>query len=159
VVGQPDFVSNAAPDTPSAQNLSSPVDVASDGKRLFVVDEGNLRVLVYNPFPTSNQPAASVVLGQADFVSNVQNAPSGTESDQGFSACRSLRGSSTWPISAMGASWCSRTCSSDRRRLTSFQPARWSACQNISLAKVAWRVDRPGLGCSVIKSEETSAPP
>jgi uncharacterized protein (TIGR03437 family) len=38
----------------------------SDGKRLFVADGGNDRVLVYNSIPTSNGAKADIYLGQPD---------------------------------------------------------------------------------------------
>ena len=68
VVGQPDFNTGDLPNPPTAQSLNRPFDVVSDGARLFVSDTFNNRVLVYSPFPTSNNPAASFVLGQADFT-------------------------------------------------------------------------------------------
>lgn len=68
VVGQADFTSNDQP-PPVAQSLRDPFGVTSDGASLFVADSGNNRVLVYTPFPTANHPAASIVLGQADFTS------------------------------------------------------------------------------------------
>lgn len=42
----------------------------SDGKRLFIADGGNDRVLVYNNLPTANGQAADVVLGQLNGVLN-----------------------------------------------------------------------------------------
>ncbi len=79
VLGQPDFTSNAVnndpttPGTPSARTLSNPTGVWSDGVRLVVVDSDNNRVLVWNSFPTGNQTAADVVLGQQDFTGSSAN--------------------------------------------------------------------------------------
>jgi len=70
VVGQPDFTSFDSPNPPTAQSLDQPGDVASDGTRLFVEDSRNNRILVYNTFPTSNNPAADIVLGQPDLTHN-----------------------------------------------------------------------------------------
>jgi hypothetical protein len=72
VVGQPDFTSfdNSTLD---AQSLNEPGDVTSDGTSLFVADSRNNRILVYTPFPTSNNPTATHVLGQADFTHNDSN--------------------------------------------------------------------------------------
>jgi hypothetical protein len=70
VVGQPDFTSLNNPNPPTAQSLNEPGDVASDGTRLFVEDSNNNRILVYNTFPTSNNPAADIVLGQPDLTHN-----------------------------------------------------------------------------------------
>jgi hypothetical protein len=73
VVGQPDFTSfDTSPLGP--QSLNRPGDVTSDGTSLFVADSGNNRILVYTPFPTSNNPTATHVLGQADFTHNLSNA-------------------------------------------------------------------------------------
>jgi len=72
VVGQADFTSLDSP--LGAQSLNKPGDVTSDGTSLFVADSGNNRVLVYTPFPTSNNPTATHVLGQADFTHNLANA-------------------------------------------------------------------------------------
>jgi len=74
VVGQPDFNSFDDSSPPTAQSLSQPGDVASDGNRLFVEDSRNNRILVYSPFPTANNPTAMVVLGQQDFTHNDANA-------------------------------------------------------------------------------------
>jgi len=73
VVGQPDFTTGDAPNPPTAQSLNRPFGVTSDGTRLFVADTFNNRILVYSPFPTSNNPAPSFVIGQADFVHGEAN--------------------------------------------------------------------------------------
>ncbi len=49
--------------------LNNPVSVATDGKRMFVSDWGNNRVLVWNDIPVSNQTPADLVIGQPDFDS------------------------------------------------------------------------------------------
>jgi hypothetical protein len=74
VVGQADFNTGDLPNPPTAQSLNRPFDVVSDGARLFVADTFNNRVLVYSPFPTSNNPTASFVLGQGDFTHGDSNA-------------------------------------------------------------------------------------
>jgi NHL repeat-containing protein len=74
VVGQADFNTGDIPSPPTAQSLNRPFAVTSDGTRLFVADTFNNRVLVYSPFPTTNNPAASFVLGQSDFVHGDANA-------------------------------------------------------------------------------------
>jgi hypothetical protein len=68
VVGQPDFTTNT-PGTGS-QKMDNPISVASDGASLFVADSDNHRVLIFSPFPTASNPAATSVLGQSNF-SNV----------------------------------------------------------------------------------------
>lgn len=82
VVGQADFTSGSIPEPPTAQSFNNPGDVASDGTSLFVEDSSNNRILVYSPFPTSNNPAASIVLGQADFTHNARNAGNASPSAQ-----------------------------------------------------------------------------
>ncbi len=81
VVGQP-LLTTAVPNwsnvlcgaadnsAPCAATLNYPRFALSDGKRLFVADGGNDRVLIYNTIPTQNGASADEVLGQVDFVSN-----------------------------------------------------------------------------------------
>ena len=85
VVGQPDMTSsddnNAAklctsngmdtmnnPTYPArcAATVSFPRFALSDGKRLFIADGGNNRVLVYNNIPSQNGQRADIILGQPD---------------------------------------------------------------------------------------------
>jgi hypothetical protein len=80
VLGQRNFTSNTAncpastvvvPDCTAASQVTfdsmySPVDVWSDGFRLLVSDNGNNRVLFWNPFPTQVQTPAAFVIGQAN---------------------------------------------------------------------------------------------
>jgi hypothetical protein len=82
VLGQPDFTSavanNSASLCPSngqrdgqntfprlcAATIEFPRFVLSDGRRLFVADGGNDRILVYNNLPTANGQKADTILGQ-----------------------------------------------------------------------------------------------
>ena len=107
VIGQPDMTSAApnnvtklcasngtdADGNPTYPRLCSttmdfPRFALSDGRRLFIADGGNDRVLVYNSVPTANAQAADVVLGQPTMELNLG-------SDQGYplrsSAADSLR--------------------------------------------------------------------
>jgi sugar lactone lactonase YvrE len=70
VLGQPDFVTGSSALTQSG--LSDPKGVFMDGLgRLFVSDEGNNRVKVYNNAASINFLAdADYVLGQPDFISS-----------------------------------------------------------------------------------------
>ncbi len=74
VLGQPDFVSNIANNGGiSATSLSSPFALAFDSSgNLWVADSGNARTLKFTA-PFSTHEAASLVLGQPDFVSNIAN--------------------------------------------------------------------------------------
>jgi uncharacterized protein (TIGR03437 family) len=56
--------------TRCAATLSFPRFVISDGKRLFVADGGNDRVMVYNTIPTTNGARADIILGQPDEFSD-----------------------------------------------------------------------------------------
>ncbi len=82
VVGQPDFTSHDNTDPPTAQSFSSPYGVTSDGTSLYVADTQNNRVLVFSPFPTSNNPTASIVVGQSDFTDRDINAGNASPSAQ-----------------------------------------------------------------------------
>ncbi len=82
VVGQPDFTSHDNTDPPTAQSFGSPYGVTSDGTSLYVADTQNNRVLVFSPFPTSNNPTASIVLGQSDFTDREINAGNASPSAQ-----------------------------------------------------------------------------
>ena len=92
VLGQADFVSNAANDvdqdgvsdlTPSASTFNFGLSgaVFSKDGQLFVADHGNNRVLIWDTFPTTNFAPADVVLGQDAFdeaLANTGGAPSAT---------------------------------------------------------------------------------
>lgn len=68
VIGQADFTGNDP--GVSATRLSFPAAVALTATRLFVADQNNNRVLIWNSVPTNSNTAADVVLGQTDFTSN-----------------------------------------------------------------------------------------
>jgi sugar lactone lactonase YvrE len=71
VLGQPDFVSSGFPVT--ATGMNEPEDVAEDSAgNLYVSDYSNCRVLQFKP-PFTNGMAASLVIGQPDFVTNTCN--------------------------------------------------------------------------------------
>jgi len=68
VLGQPDFIHNAPATTATGMNGPNGVALDKSGN-LWVADSGNNRVLEFMP-PFTNGEAASLVLGQPDFVSN-----------------------------------------------------------------------------------------
>ncbi|WP_156385407.1 hypothetical protein [Ramlibacter sp. Leaf400] len=75
VVGQIDFGSSAPnrDGSPSALTLSAPKSVdVSEGGQMAVADSDNHRILVWDAVPSSNVPA-NHVLGQRDFIRNVEN--------------------------------------------------------------------------------------
>jgi len=57
--------------TRCAATISSPRFALSDGRRLFVADGGNDRVLVFNNIPVANGASADVALGQPDEFRNI----------------------------------------------------------------------------------------
>lgn len=67
-LGQTDFISGTSY-TRSASSLTTPLDVWSDGTKLMVFNQN--RVTVWNTFPTSNNQAGDIVIGQSDFTANV----------------------------------------------------------------------------------------
>jgi sugar lactone lactonase YvrE len=73
VIGQAGFTTNVAATT--ATGLKNPWGLAVDdvNQKLYVVDWGNHRVLRYALPITQNQPAAELVLGQANFTSGSGN--------------------------------------------------------------------------------------
>jgi uncharacterized protein (DUF427 family) len=71
VVGQPDFTTITSGN--GASKLNRPTSVCSDGAKLFVADTRNHRVLIYSPFPTASNPAATGVLGQNGFTNVTAN--------------------------------------------------------------------------------------
>ena len=81
VLGQPDFTTDVinnngsnSTGSPSAKNMNMPYDgVFSNGTQLFVDDQKNQRILIWNTFPTSSFQAADVVLGQPNFSCGVAN--------------------------------------------------------------------------------------
>ncbi len=76
VVGQADFRTN--PPGTTNNRMRGPNGVFLDGRRLFVADTQNHRVLMYNSTPGSNNANADLVLGQADFNNRAEQAASAT---------------------------------------------------------------------------------
>jgi uncharacterized repeat protein (TIGR01451 family) len=78
VIGQADFTSGEINQTGQAADVAAntlhrPHAVYTDGTRLFIADEYNKRILIYNTIPTTNNASADVVIGQPDFTSNDEN--------------------------------------------------------------------------------------
>jgi hypothetical protein len=77
VLGQPNFTTRAP--TTTATGMNSPYNISSTGQQIFVTEDQNSRVTVWNQFPTANGAAADLVLGQPDFTSKNRGDPaSGT---------------------------------------------------------------------------------
>ncbi|MBI4871323.1 MAG: hypothetical protein HY814_07115 [Candidatus Riflebacteria bacterium] len=75
VVGQSNFTSSGS--GLNASTLHDPRGVAAQNNRLFVADSSNRRVLVWDPIPTTNGVAATWVLGQGSFTTNMMCYPFG----------------------------------------------------------------------------------
>ncbi len=113
VLGQQSFTSCASndtdndgtSDTPTAQTLSYPYGVWSDGTLLAVIDAGNERVLLWNTFPTSNFQAADLVLGQSDFTHNMANDDDQDGTSDATPSARTFKGASMG-INSDGTRFC-----------------------------------------------------
>ena len=79
VLGQPNFTTFVQQDITqqkaaiAANTMLNPVSVTTDGTRLFVVDLGYNRVLIWKSITTSNQVTADVEIGQPDMISGIAN--------------------------------------------------------------------------------------
>lgn len=75
VLGQPDAFSARAnnPLPPQPLQFGQVSHVTTDGTRLFVVDQGNHRVLIWNQIPKQGPSPPDVVLGQPDFTTGLPN--------------------------------------------------------------------------------------
>ena len=69
VIGQPDFTRSDSATTQTGLNTPSGLGFDASGN-LWVADNSNNRVLMFKP-PFSNGKAASLVIGQPDFISKV----------------------------------------------------------------------------------------
>lgn len=75
VIGQQNFTSNSANQGGSvgANTLRDPAGIEWDGKRLFIGDAFNHRILIYNGVPGNNNASAYMVIGQTNFTSSSAN--------------------------------------------------------------------------------------
>lgn len=79
VIGQPDFVTSAAPPAPGAASLDGPVGSAAfDGARLYLPDTYTNRVLGFSGVPTANGASATLSVGQAAFTSKAAGTTAGS---------------------------------------------------------------------------------
>ena len=72
VLGQAAFTTSGSGTT--ASTMHEPFAVASDGRRLYVADFWNNRVLGWSSWPTSSGQAADFVLGQSSFTTSTANS-------------------------------------------------------------------------------------
>ncbi len=75
VVGQPNMNSNFSNQGGSvgANTLYNPRSVYTDGSKLYIADNNNHRVLIYNAVPTVDNASADVVVGQSNMTSRSSN--------------------------------------------------------------------------------------
>jgi hypothetical protein len=71
VIGQTSMTASNC--SSGASGLCSPYGVFYDGQRLFISDNGNERVLIYNSLPVTDGASADEVIGQPNFNSNSLN--------------------------------------------------------------------------------------
>ncbi|MCX6117951.1 MAG: hypothetical protein NT027_10440 [Proteobacteria bacterium] len=71
VLGQANFTTSTSGTT--ASTLFSPTGVFSDGSKVYVSEQQNHRVMIWNTIPSVSGQAANVVLGQPNFTSNTPN--------------------------------------------------------------------------------------
>ena len=76
VIGQPNFSMNTAATT--ATGLNHPYAAYCMDNKLFVVEQGNHRILVFDPIPTATSPAASYVIGQSDMLTGTAGCTADT---------------------------------------------------------------------------------
>lgn len=74
VLGQSSMSGDGATVPPTANSISTPMDVHFDGQRFWVVSFGDHRVMVWNGWPTQNNQAADYVIGQQNFQTANPNA-------------------------------------------------------------------------------------
>jgi trimeric autotransporter adhesin len=75
VLGQPNFTSSTFNNGGvSASTLRSPTGVTFVGSKLFVADQLNNRMLLWNTTPSTNKQPADVVIGQPDFATVAANS-------------------------------------------------------------------------------------
>ena len=75
VIGQLDFSMNGA--TTTAYGLNHPYAAYCMANKLFVVEQGNNRILVFDPIPTATNPIASYVIGQPDMTTGTSGCAAG----------------------------------------------------------------------------------
>ena len=66
VLGQPDFYTRIP--SKKRNGFSMPAGIATDGKRLFIADSVNGRLIIYNHIPTKNFEEPDLVLGDPSFA-------------------------------------------------------------------------------------------
>jgi Domain of unknown function DUF11/Ig-like domain CHU_C associated/Secretion system C-terminal sorting domain/NHL repeat/WD domain, G-beta repeat len=84
VIGQDDFKESSSGTSDSTMYLPYGITVTADGK-LAIAEFGNNRVLLYNSLPKMHGAHADNVLGQPDFNSSTNFAPSGSPGMNNFS--------------------------------------------------------------------------
>ena len=111
----------------SANSLSSPAAVSSDGTRLYIADTDNNRTLIYNNIPTGNDAAANVVVGQTLLTL--------TSANQGGAAPTSQTEYSPTDVYSNGTTLAISDCLNNRTLIFNSIPATNSAPANVELGQ------------------------
>lgn len=98
ILGQADFENvmpndddqDGATDNATARTLNEPWDVVFHNGQLFVADQNNNRILVWNGFPQESFQPADIVIGQEDFESAEPNHGNATPTASGFNRPRGV---------------------------------------------------------------------
>jgi hypothetical protein len=100
VIGQSDFVHSTENDddqdgsidaTSSSRTFGYPYNgITSNGTQLFIADNNNHRIMIWNTFPTANFAPADVVLGQSDFTHSTRNDDDQDDSADTQASARTL---------------------------------------------------------------------
>ena len=141
VVGQQDFTSNGAGNTPTSTNF--PRFAYGDGQRLLVVDSGNNRILIYNQVPTANGTEPNVVLGQADLMGLLESCAASN-----FAV----------PYATVGEGGMLFVSDSFNRRILGFQPGPELITLNGILNAASFSTEPQAQACGVVLPQPPLAP-
>lgn len=73
ILGQANLNTYTRAPSPTASSMTNPHGVLIVGDKLYLADSGNNRILIWNSWPTVNNQAADVVLGQTLMTTNTAN--------------------------------------------------------------------------------------
>lgn len=152
VLGQADFTAasaNRGRAQPAADSLFWPFGVHWDGRRLYVADTGNRRVLIWPDLPQRSGEPATVVLGQNSFDCRDENG--GRDVD----ACGMV-----WPHAVV--CWGERLCVADagnnRVALWAMLPTKNNTPPTWVLGQNSWREAAHNRGCYAVTAASLSMP-
>jgi len=135
---------------PNADTLYEPRRVCLDSGRLIIADRNNNRVLIYDSIPETHNAAASVVIGQPDFIS--------TEINQGLSVPAAYTLSGPTGVAVSGGKLI--VTDTDNHRILIFNqvPTVNNASADAVLGQLAFDLNLPNQGWSYPDSSTLSRP-